>query len=422
MVKNQADNKERGHLKRAQTVFAGEFKTSGNNGGPLSKTLSARPYTDSVLATWTRRKNVKQFQLRAKASLRLDGEDLEKTGAKEKKRRSSTTLAQSKSLDLHLKDSEARQIEVAEDKNTQSDQQEKQESMRKSSNASSRRASVNSSKGKDEANKTANKTVETNINQSTTNEQSEQLNPSKNDAVEQSGVEIRAEASIDASGSSGSVNNSVIKTRRSYDEIELVDINEEESLESTAELITETTTVSRETLDTEISDDREKSTSSTIKEMPALNRWESKQLKSNNNEGTGTSTDTETEVEIGNGEKNDVVKKRSIAGRGDKQSNILDPKVLFARRHWDTLRNRMQRRITVKEVFGQILSPKETSPIVAIANVLLRDQRKYVMRTEWMTSAIIFNRFFIIVLALAVFISLLAVFMQSSRLRAAFDL
>ncbi len=90
---------------------------------------------------------------------------------------------------------------------------------------------------------------------------------------------------------------------------------------------------------------------------------------------------------------------------------------LFTRRNWGLVRATVEKKFTVQELFGQILSPKETNPIIAIANVVTRDQRRIVMRTEWMTSAMIFNRFFIILLGIAVFISILAVFLQSTRLR-----
>ena len=94
----------------------------------------------------------------------------------------------------------------------------------------------------------------------------------------------------------------------------------------------------------------------------------------------------------------------------------VDPAEKLANRNWVTLRQNLQNSYTVREVFGQILAPNEKNPIIAIANVLLRDQRKFTMRTEWMTSAMIFNRFFIILLALAVVISILAVFLQSERI------
>eukprot|EP00794_Sanderia_malayensis_P007427 gene7427-8249_t len=99
------------------------------------------------------------------------------------------------------------------------------------------------------------------------------------------------------------------------------------------------------------------------------------------------------------------------------KEDARDAKELFARRNWGVVKKTMQNRFTVQELFGQILSPKETNPIIAIANVLTRDQRKFVMRTEWMTSAMIFNRFFIILLGFSVIVSILAVFLQSSRLR-----
>ncbi len=101
----------------------------------------------------------------------------------------------------------------------------------------------------------------------------------------------------------------------------------------------------------------------------------------------------------------------------ENKEHVIDTKDLFARRNWGVVKAKIRNRFTVQELFGQILSPKETNPIIAIANVVTRDQRKFVMRTEWMTSAMIFNRFFIILLSVAVFISVLAVFLQSSRLR-----
>ena len=68
-------------------------------------------------------------------------------------------------------------------------------------------------------------------------------------------------------------------------------------------------------------------------------------------------------------------------------------------------------------IFGRILDPKDSNPLVAIGRILKREQRKLAFQTEWMCCAMIFNRFFIILLGFAVLISMLAVFMQSSRIR-----
>ena len=392
---DQANGRESWPVKRAQTVLTRDSKTS--SAGPLSQMLTARPYTDSVLTTWKRRKNLKKFQssLRSNADLHSDDKNIEAAVGNSQQRKHSTARASSNTADEPVNCSGENIAGASEQSSERSDSKMSEKSSRSGSKSSKR----NSSKV-----------------------QPKDFNTSNNEIREGSASEIRTEPSLDSSKSANSTETQASKPRPTYDEIELVDINEEENLETTAETTTSTaatttsdtaTTKRNGGLDTR-SNDRMQSA------MEALIERESQQAETRNQEESGS--DTESEGEHNDSEKkNGVVRRRISEEAMEKPSAMVDPKVLFARRQWDTLRNRMQRRITVKEVFGQILSPKETSPIVAIANVLLRDQRKYVMRTEWMTSAIIINRFFIILLALAVFISLLAVFMQSSRLRNYFD-
>jgi len=392
---DQTNGRESWPVKRAQTVLTRDSKTS--SAGPLSQMLTARPYTDSVLTTWKRRKNIKKFQssLRSNADLHFDDKNMEAAVGRNQQRKHSTTRASSNIADEPANGSGENITGVSEQSSERSDSKMSEKSSKNGSKGSKRNSS---------------------------NVQPKDLSTSNNETSEGIISEIRTEPSLDGSKSGNSAETQANNPRSSYDEIELVDINEEENLATTAEMPTSTaaaTTPNTETiaskggLDTRSGDGKQSV-------LEASTERENQHAENHNQDESGSGT--ESEVEHNHKEKkNDVVKRKISEEPIERPSAMVDPNVLFARRQWDTLRNRMQRRITVKEVFGQILSPKETSPIVAIANVLLRDQRKYVMRTEWMTSAIIINRFFIILLALAVFISLLAVFLQSSRLRNYFD-
>ena len=407
LVKNQYNNKEIWPLKRAQTGFMRESKVS--NAGPLSQMLSARPYTDSVLATWRSRRKTNQFQssLRSNASLNIGV--IEKAELSRQNVTTSSASIPSKS-DQSGKGSEVNKAGSSEHIGKRSDS--KTNTTKNSNGDSGRRASTRSNK----TNYQTDVTVSTAAKNNDFTVQSDNLGLCGETAQEPNS-DLRAEPSLGSSKG-----NSVAgKSRQKFDEIELVDVNEEENLESSAEVTTDTAKaiISKRLLSNIRSEGERDTITKTVNTLTASTTEENQTEQTSGRKERGS--DSETDVEGSDEEKKNNVKRRSSEDRMRRPSAIVDPKVLFARRQWDTLRNRMQRRITVKEVFGQILSPKETSPIVAIANVLLRDQRKYVMRTEWMTSAIIFNRFFIILLALAVFISLLAVFLQSSRLREFFD-
>lgn len=403
-------------LRRANTVFIGELKTVSLNGGPVSKKLSGRPYTDSVLETWTRRKDVKKFHLSLRSSAKLQYECDESEKECMVKQSSlvpliNSTKASSKDLALCLSNTEAKiDLESNSFKKIKL-QHEPQDNAQGKMEQQRRRHSLPGNDldiEQDEVDHTAGSRHEF-------FGLSEVTIAKKGDM--QSNKASSSEANGDYSNNTLVAVTATMKKRQSYDEIELLDITEDENLESIAELsaVAVIPGIYREPTGND---------SSPTQVENALSKQESQDSneiiknKENTPEDFCTSSDTETEGAMS--EVDATEKMKDVDKRWKKPISMIDPKILFARRHWDTLRDRMQRRITVKEVFGQILSPKETSPIVAIANVLLRDQRKYVMRTEWMTSAIIFNRFFTILLVLSVFISLLAVFMQSSRLASFF--
>ena len=411
LAKSQSKSKEIWPLRRAQTGLTGEAKIS--SGGPLSQMLSARPYTDSVLVTWKRKSNAKQFRpsLRANASLSYEDNSSSDIEAGGQSRKLSTARDPSKNAD---QDENVRESNI-NDVSGNSDQSGSRINAKRSTDDSG----AGSSGKINRINNQANTTVDTLVSKNESSVKSDELGVN-NEAFEENKNEIRAEANLGEPKSNTMVGNSMIKTPQSKDEMELVDFTEEETLESISDSKTHDAAIaapSTETFDIISSNEKERITQGI--DSTSSSTRENQQPQTNRQQETGS--DTETDGEANDDEKRDAVRRRDSEDGSERRSSIIDPKVLFARRQWDILRDRMQRRITVKEVFGQILSPKETSPIVAIANVLLRDQRKYVMRTEWMTSAIIINRFFIILLALAVFISLLAVFMQSSRLRAFFD-
>ena len=382
MVPNSTEVK---FIKRSKTTFIGSTSTTEGQGSLLSKKLSARPYTDSVLSSWKRRKYAKAFQPTVRSKASLTDFDLEKL--------SGPTSEAIQSISTHEREA--------------------------SGQASDREASENVEK------ETAEEKLPLNKESSTLTRKSSQISLNKNDAGSSSEPGTSGQENIDESTPTGQEDDANINAqgkevqaskpsviqRQSFDQIELVDINDDECGDTNEinDQITETTV-------TEMNDGE----TGTNEECSAIETECTEKVENSANSTANmnsTVVDRPEEVEHDNVDSETENDEKGQVTRQAKKSTMDDPKVLFTRRHWDTLRNRVQRRITVKDVFGQILSPKETSPIVAIANVLLRDQRKYVMRTEWMTSAMIFNRFFIILLAFAVIISMLAVFMQSSRLR-----
>ena len=396
MVPNSTEVK---FIKRSKTTFIGSTSTTEGQGSLLSKKLSARPYTDSVLSSWKRRKYAKAFQPTVRSKASLTDFDLEKL--------SGPTSEAIQSISTHEREASGQASEGEASENVEKETAEGKLPLNKETSTLTRKGSFQD---------------KSNINSSRKNSQ---ISLNKNDAGSSPEPGTSGQENIEGSTPTGQEDNANINAqgkevqaskpsviqRQSFDQIELVDINDDECGDTNEinDQITETTV-------TEMNDGE----TGTNEECSAIETECTEKVENSANSTANMNSkvvDRPEEVEHDNVDSETENEEKGQVTRQAKKSTMDDPKVLFTRRHWDTLRNRVQRRITVKDVFGQILSPKETSPIVAIANVLLRDQRKYVMRTEWMTSAMIFNRFFIILLAFAVIISMLAVFMQSSRLR-----
>lgn len=401
---SQSQRKERLSMKRAATTIFGESKGSHVSAGLVPKTLTARPYTDSVLSTWKKHRTVRNFQstLRSRPNLRLEKEESEQTEISNGIANNTTneTTARNSVLGDNTNKSVSQNLIERTDSrfktcdqmvaSTSGEQSPKQNNTRKLSSRNSvqercsepslsRQGSKQSLASKNSFRKTEEKHLEI-VNNS--------------DLAQNSNVEQTPRRNS--------------KDIKSNDHIELTDIVDDEFVNEHKEV--HDAQIHQQSTNL-IESDCSKQTSLNSNGTDIVDEPNQETINNSDKESPRVPSSQESDNETENNSNDESTRKKAM------NSSIMDPQILFARRNWNVVRDRMQRKITVKDVFGQILSPKETSPIVAIANVLLRDQRKYVMRTEWMTSAMIFNRFFIITLALAVFISVLAVFLQSSRLR-----
>ena len=399
----QYQRKERLSMKRAATTIFGDSKGSNVSLGLVPKTLTARPYTDSVLSTWKKHRTVKNFQstLRSRPNLRLEKEESEQT-------ENSIEIVNNTTNEPTAQNSV---LGNDTDKIVSQNVIERKDSKLKTDDKILASASGEQSPQQNNTQRLSSR----NSVQQQCSEPSLSRQESKQSLVSKHSSKKTEEKHLEMINDSEPVQNSNMeqKPRRnskdvqSNDHIELTDIVDDE-------LVNEPEEVCDAQIHTQsinfVESDSSKETCLDSTDNNVAKKANTETLNGDK-ESPRAPSSQESDNETENNSNDESTRKKII------NSNIMDPKILFARRNWTVVRDRMQRRITVKDVFGQILSPKETSPIVAIANVLLRDQRKYVMRTEWMTSAMIFNRFFIITLALAVFISVLAVFLQSSRLR-----
>ena len=399
----QYQRKERLSMKRAATTIFGESKGSNVSVSLVSKTLTARPYTDSVLSTWKKHRTVKNFQstLRSRPNLRLEKEECEQTENCSEIVNNTTNEPTAQNSDLGNDTNKTVSQNMIERKDSRIKTDDKM-------------LSITSEKQSPKENNTRRQSSR-NSAQERCSEPSLSLQESKQSLVSKNSYRKTEKKHLEIINDSEPIQNSDMeqnsrrnsKDIQSNDHIELTDIVDDELVNEPEELC-----------NAQINTEGTNFVQSDCSKETCLDSTDSNVIKKANTETPNGDKESprvpssqESDNDTENNSNDESTRKKAI------NSSIMDPKILFARRNWTVVRDRMQRRITVKDVFGQILSPKETSPIVAIANVLLRDQRKYVMRTEWMTSAMIFNRFFIITLALAVFISVLAVFLQSSRLR-----